>query len=196
METAMKRKRVTLTGVTGLIMHSTTTLNPMHPISKQIKAATSKKSSTRTDDDHIELQRLEFMAGLYIDEKAGPHIPTDMLLATIRDGGKAQKLGAEVTRSVFIEERICPLDYEGPRTAKGLWDKGFYDVRSVKVGAARVSRCRPIFQDWKVHFTIVYDPEHLDPAQMTFCIENAGARVGLGDYRPRYGRFDAEIVDV
>lgn len=192
----MKRKRVTLTGTSGLMMHSTTTLNRMHPLSKQIAALTKKQSGSKTDDDLIELQRLEFMAGLYIDDKIGPYISTDMLLATIRDGGKAQKLGSEVTRSVFIDERMCPLEYVGPRTAKGLWEKGFYDVRSVKVGASRVSRCRPFFADWKVSFTVIFDPEYLDPDKMDFCIENAGARVGLGDYRPRYGRFSAEIVDV
>jgi len=186
-------KTVTITGINAILMHSTASMDPSNPIGKAMKAITKKHASKKTDEDIVELQRLEFEAGMYFDDKVGPYIPSEMMFASIRDGGKAQRLGSEVTRSILLVEEKIPLQYVGPRTLKGLWKGGFYDTRSVKVGASRIMRTRPCFPSWSAEFSVQFDPDHLDPDQLDFCILNAGARVGLGDYRPRFGRFSAVI---
>ncbi len=192
----MDRKTYRITGRSALLMHSTTALDPSHPLSKAKAELTRKHATKKTDEDQIEIQRLEFLAGLYHDDKIGPYLPANMLLAAIRDGGKANKLGAEITRSVFIEEDKVPLQYSGPRTVDKLWSQRFYDVQGVKVGKSMVLRTRPHFTGWSAEFTVSYDADHLDEDQLDFAVRNAGARVGIGDYRPRYGRFDVEQVAV
>ena len=189
----MLTKIVKLTGTSPLLMHATTSIDPTHKLSRAMKAITSKHASKKTEDDLIELKRLEFEAGLYFDDEIGPYLPGELLQACIRDGGKANRLGSEVTRSVLVvDDRVC-LIYAGPRTKKGLWEKGFSDTRSVKIGQNRVLRTRPIFSEWAVEFQVQLDVEHLDPGLFDECVANAGQRVGLGDYRPRFGRFTAEI---
>jgi hypothetical protein len=55
-------------------------------------------------------------------------------------------------------------------------------------------RCRPRFRQWRVEAD-----GHLDTAVLSFeeleeIANTAGAMIGLGDYRPRFGRFTAEVV--
>jgi len=190
----MLTKTVKMTGTSPLLMHATTSIDTTHPLSRELKAITSKHSSKKTDDDLAEMKRLEFIMGMYFDDHIGPYLPGEMLQACIRDGGKANRLGSEVTRSVLVIEDKAPLIYSGPRDMKKLWEKGFSDTRSVKVGQSRVLRTRPYFSQWAVEFTVSLDEEHLDPHLFVDCVSNAGLRVGLGDYRPRFGRFTAEVL--
>jgi hypothetical protein len=70
-------------------------------------------------------------------------------------------------------------------------DKPLYlDIRPVVVNRARVTRIRPAFKPgWKLSFvTNILDDEL--PANMVHDIlALAGKAVGIGDYRPKFGRF-------
>ncbi len=181
-------------GRTALLMHATTGMDVTHPLVKEMRALTKKHASKKTEEDVIEIQRLEFALGIYHDGDR-PVISADMVLAAVRDGAKAMRLGKEVERSVFLAEEAVPLEYEGPKSVSALWkNKRFVDSRTVKVGAARVLRTRPKFEAWSLSFALEYDPDHLDRDALERAVVNAGSRVGLGDYRPRYGRFDVEFV--
>ena len=61
----MKNLRVTWKGLSPLIMHSCQCVNPLHPISKEMKKYTSKKAKDKTDEDLIALADLEWEAGAY-----------------------------------------------------------------------------------------------------------------------------------
>lgn len=180
----------TITGTgAGLLMHSDAGLDPRNPILAEQRAITKKGTRNRTEAEQQELQRLEFLLGLYWAEETGPYLPAHMIEACLRDAAKARKLGKEFSRSVMLAEDRIPLGYDGPRDKKALWDKGFYDARSVKVGQSRVLRTRPHFPDWSATFSVIFDPDHLDPATIAWSVETAGQRIGIGDFRPRFGRF-------
>ena len=192
----MQSIKLKLTGIgAGLLMHSDAGLDPLHPIQREIKKITSRGTKNRTEDDIAELQRLEFVMGLYYSDEIGPYLPAAVIEAGIRDGAKARKLGKETTRSILISTDRVPLEYEGPRDLKGLWRAKFYDTRSVKVGQSRVLRTRPHFAEWSATFDLMYDAEHIDRDVALWCVQNAGARIGLGDYRPRFGRFEVEELE-
>lgn len=43
---------------------------------------------------------------------------------------------------------------------------------------------------WEVEFDIQINlPEYIDPAMLNEVIANAGRLLGIGDFRPTYGRF-------
>ena len=63
-------------------------------------------------------------------------------------------------------------------------------VRMVKVQKQRVMRTRPIFRDRSATFSILLDETQLDPRQVVDILHLAGRYVGLGDWRPRFGRFE------
>ena len=77
-----------------------------------------------------------------------------------------------------------------------MWgDDQYKDIRGVKVGTARVMRCRPIFRKWSIVVDIKYNPEMANEADVAKAMADAGQQVGLGDFRPKFGRFEVELLD-
>ncbi|MBN6054525.1 hypothetical protein JYK22_21465, partial [Nonomuraea sp. RK-328] len=185
---------ITVTGTQPLLVHNSRLANPLDPIVKEIKKLTSKRK--KTDDDHAEVARLEFHGSLYLDSDIGPYIPGENFQRCLLDAARVNKLGKSLERAVFIDTDVNPIAYAGPRTADGLWaDENFRHMKSVKVGMQRVMRCRPIFQQWKCQAHGLLDTSLLDLAELRTIAENAGSMIGLGDWRPRFGRFQAVIEE-
>lgn len=130
---------------------------------------------------------------MYLDPDMGPYIPGENIMRCLVDGAKLTKQGVKVTRGVFIKTDVNALSYDGPRDVQALWDKGFYNMSSVKVGTSRVMRCRPEFINWKVQADGLIDPSVLELDDLNGISLNAGQLIGLGDWRPRFGRFTAEV---
>lgn len=64
------------------------------------------------------------------------------------------------------------------------------DARPVVIQRARVMCWRPKFNEWKLKFTIqILDDENISVANLKEILEKAGQTKGIGDYRPRFGRF-------
>lgn len=183
---------ITIAGTAPLLMHNSRLANPLDPAAKALKQVTSKR--TKTDDDHEELARREHAGSLYFDTDAGPYIPADNIWRCLYDAAKKSKRGPKVKEGVFIETDVNPLAYRGPRDIDGLWkDENFRHLASAKVTTQRVMRCRPIFREWRTDAQGVIDPNVLDLAELKQIAETAGHLIGLGDWRPRFGRFVAEV---
>lgn len=183
---------ITIAGTAPLLMHNSRLANPIDPAAKAIKRVTGKR--TKTDEDHEELARLEHVGSLYFDADAGPYIPADNIWRCLYDAAKKSKRGPKVKEGVFISTDVNPLAYRGPRDIDGLWkDENFRHIASAKVTTSRVMRCRPIFREWAVDAEGELDLAVLDLVELTQIAETAGHLVGLGDWRPRFGRFTATV---
>lgn len=70
------------------------------------------------------------------------------------------------------------------------WD--YLDKRRVVVQRAAITRTRPaMFKGWRATILIqVLLPEYIEPSFLYEVIQNAGRLVGVGDFRPTYGRFN------
>lgn len=185
---------ITLTGTAPLLMHNSRLSNPLDPAAKALKKVSGKRQ--KTDEDHEQMARLEFAGGLYLDPDVGPYIPGENIARALVDGAKLTKMGVKVTRGVFISTDVNPLAYSGPREEQELWDAGWRHMASVKVGTARVMRCRPWFPEWRVQADGVLDPAVLELEDLASIADNAGSLIGLGDWRPRFGRFTATVERV
>lgn len=186
------RFRITITGTAPMLMHNGRLANPLDPATQALKTLTAKRK--KTDDDLIDIARAEFLGGLYIDPDVGPYVPGENIERVILDAAKLTKNGMNVKRGLFIETDVNPIAYHGPRTAEGLWeDENFRLIRTVRNQQNRVSRCRPMFTDWRTSAEGTLDESVLDFRTLAAIVEQAGAYVGLGDWRPRYGRFTAEL---
>lgn len=188
----MEILKLKLTGTRPLLMHSDKMADPLNPMTKEHKKLTGKRK--KTDDDLEAIAKSEWVAGMYIDEK-GPYLPGVNIEASLVSGGKLSKLGTQLKRSVEVMDERCYLEYTGPKSLEKMWDAGMYDSRSVKVGQARIMRYRPIFRHWSVVCEIMYDESSMDRAQIISCMEAAGMYCGVGDYRPKFGRFAIEEVN-
>lgn len=182
---------ITLTGTAPLLMHNSRLSNPLDPATKALKKFTGKRQ--KTDEDHETIARLEFAGGLYLDPDVGPYIPGENIARCLVDGAKLTKMGVKVTRGVFISTDVNPLSYQGPRDDEGLWKSGNRHMASVKIGTSRTMRCRPWFPTWSVQAEGILDPSVLELDDIASIADNAGSLIGLGDWRPRFGRFTATV---
>ncbi len=72
---------------------------------------------------------------------------------------------------------------------KDTWD--YLDARRVTVMRAGITRFRPAFMaGWRCEFDIqVLLPQYINPLDLHTVLSEAGRLVGLGDFRPTFGRF-------
>lgn len=191
----MARFRITCTGTTPLLMHNARLSNPLDEVAKAMKRISSKR--TKTEEDHEELARLEHMGGLYFDSDAGPYLPGQNFERCLVDAARITKSGKKIERGVFVETNVNPVAYRGPRTIEGLWkDDNFRHSASVKIGTNRVTRTRPQFRDWTVDAEGVYDPAVINLEELAEIAGTAGRMIGLGDWRPRFGRFETTVEKI
>ncbi len=184
----MEQLDLHLTGLVPLLTHNNVTVNPLDEQTKAIKKFTVKRK--KTDEDHVMIQRLEWEAGLYHDPEIGPYVPGVNVVTCLRDAAKLTRQGAAVTRSVVVTEDRLPLEYSGPRDIRGLWESNFKDFRPVGNQQNSVMRCRPMFVNWKLTVPVALEASILDPDDLRDIAHRAGVMIGLGDYRPRFGRFE------
>lgn len=73
----------------------------------------------------------------------------------------------------------------------GATDPDYLDRRRVCVQRSAVTRVRPALNaGWSATFQMmVQTPEYISPQTLNTVIADAGRLVGVGDFRPSYGRF-------
>lgn len=184
----MKTTTFTIRGTTPLLMHNGQLADPLSDAAKSLSKLTKKKE--KTESDHLAIRKCEWYGGLYLDENGAPCLPGEVLEATLAEGAKKYKLGKAVKGAVIIDGNF-PLAYDGPKTADKLWaDGGYLKLAGVRNKQNRVIRSRPMFQKWECTFDVQWDPELIkDEDQLCEIVEAAGT-TGIGDWRPKYGRFE------
>jgi hypothetical protein len=191
MESDVKRLSLKLIGTRELLQHSEQLANPMSAVAREM--ATISKKRGKSEDDFEQLAQIEFKGGLYFDPDIGPYIPGMAVERALLDSAKKEKLGTAFKAYAQVEEDRLKLEYKGPRDIPGLWKAGFFDQRMVKVQMSKTLRTRPKFPvGWSISPTIAYDETALDSAQILRCMIRAGEAIGIGDFRPRFGRFIVE----
>lgn len=188
----MKELRFRLSGSAPLLMHSGELANPLDEWSKKMKKISSKRG--KTDADYEAMAKIEYLGGLYTNEAGEPIIPVRVLEGTLIGGAKKKKLGKLFTSAVFVNEDAV-LEYDGPKSAEKLVDDPKFRLTAgVKVGQARVMRTRPMFPEWSLEVTVSYIEGEVEKEDIVDAFNSAGILVGLGDWRPKYGRFTSELI--
>lgn len=183
----LKTRRFKIQGVTPLMPKNGQTADPLNPFAQAMKKVSGKRN--KTDADHEELSRIEFLGSLYLDDAGKPCVPGENIEAMFREAARKIKKGQQA-KSGIMSDGNWPIIYKGPKTADALWkEKNFVDRRGVVIGRVRVMRTHPIFRDWALEFDLTYDDSLLDDDEVTNIMEIAGRIVGLLDYRPKFGRF-------
>jgi hypothetical protein len=174
-------------GTGAMLMHNAQLANPLNDWSRAIKKISGKRK--KTDEDHIEMARLEFMGGLYWNGKIFV-VPSSNWESAIAEGAKKVKMGKAVKSAIFIHDDST-LSFAGPKDPEKRWaDPSCRDQRPAKVGTARVIRTRPLFVDWSCEVKLMFDPELIDLEALNSIMEITGRQIGIGDYRPKFGRFE------
>lgn len=177
---------ITITGTTPLI------LNKFHDAAAMAATSGTRGSSAGGDRG---TPREQAEKKLYTGLDGSLIIPQPNLLRCLVDGGQYHKIGKSqvttATRSLLyacldIDAAEIPLHHSAP------WR---VDTRAVVVPATRgrILAHRPIFDDWALTFEARLDTTIVGERLLRMIVDDAGARVGLGDFRPArkgpYGKF-------
>jgi len=190
----MKTVEFTIKSISPMLMHSDRTANPLNEFTKKLKAITGKRK--KTDDDHAAIAKLEFEASCYYHKNLW-YIPAANFEAMLLASAKHFKLGTTIKQALLVpDDGEFNFDDKKLKPSDLFSIDDYVDQRTVKVGTSKTIRTRPIFHDYSVKFTCWLDTDKMNVEQLQQIVENAGRYVGLGDYRPRYGRFEVTNVEV
>ncbi len=175
-------------------MHNGLMADPTNPLVRRIKEITSKGSKKMTDSDYEERDRLEWEAGLYWDSEDGLIMPSDNIERCVQLGAQKSRIGKDVQAAVFCANTHVPIVYDGPKDKDKLYDDPRFSLRKgVAVQKSRIIRIRPMIPTgWTMAFDLEFDEGIVNPKNLMKAMTDAGSLVGLGDWRPKFGRFLVE----
>lgn len=184
-----KQFQVTIDGLGPMLHHNGQLSDPTNTFSRQIKEITSKRK--KTDADYQEVANLEFQASLYLDQRGNITVPERVIEANIHAGAKIHKEGPTALAGVFVDPGAVKFHYDGVQGADArMKDPSCRLTVQVRVQTARNMRTRPIFNDWTLAYKVSILEDIVNRDQLERWIIAAGRYKGLGDWRPRYGRFE------
>ena len=153
------------------------------------KAAAAKGSKAKKTDD-IETY-------VYRDEKGHLCIPGEYLRMSIINAAKF-KQDPRSPRKSAIDLYKAGIVSMTNLASLGVKDWDYEDRRRVTIQRNGVTRVRPAMsKGYRVEFQIMVNlPEYIDPMALRETIEQAGRLIGIGDFRPTFGRFGVVKFDL
>lgn len=190
------KHRITIAGE-KLIQHNGQTADPLNKYTKAMKTITSDRALKKTDEGIAELMKIEFEAGLYLNAKKQVIIPSRILEAHIAEAARKTKEGKSALAGMFVDTDAILAYDGGPLTVKELIASDEHRLTvGVGVNNARIMRTRPLFSNWSATFDVSVLSEMAGSKTLETWITNGGKFVGIGDYRPRYGRYEIQQFEV
>lgn len=155
--------------------------------------AVAKKGSAAKKSDNVE-------SYVYRNDKGEIALPGVYVHSSMQYAAKFKQDPRSPRKSAFdlFKAAISPLtEYASLGSAK--WD--YLDERRVLVQRNAIMRQRPAFNaGWTAQMQFVVNlPEYVDPHFFQEVLTLAGRAIGVGDFRPTYGRFQVtqfEVLDL
>lgn len=178
---------VTIAGLTPLLMNRFT---ETAEVSVSGGASPVLRGDRGTPREQAERKR-------YADEQGNLFIPGPNIFSCIINAGRFHKAGKKqlttakeslIPAGVSVMELVCPL-------IGSAWE---VDSRSVVIPATggRIMCHRPRIDRWQTTFTLDIDEQVFSPDLVRAVVDDAGKRIGLGDFRPvRKGPFGKFVVN-
>lgn len=167
---------VALRGVADLLFHR------WNPESIDVKSKAAKNSAAKKNDD------LE--SYIYRDDVGNISLPGEYVRQSIigaakfrQDPRSPRKSAMDLFKAGIVS--LTPLASMGT----DRWD--YEDRRRVVIQRNGVNRIRPAMRvGWTANLQLMSNlPEYIDPDLLHEILEMSGRLIGVGDFRPTYGRF-------
>ncbi|HTE48956.1 MAG TPA: hypothetical protein VK675_03560 [Candidatus Paceibacterota bacterium] len=163
-------------------------LQAKHPTPKEEQEILKRKSSPKakvkdlTDKEQFDMHSYKTASGKFMQ-------PSEMIEASLvkaattfkMEGKKSYK---DVVKGGLIKDPVEIVHENQKPELDGRWG------RNKSTGGA-VWVCRPCFPKWSLSFTIdLLQDERISPEMLKAILEYAGLYVGIGAWRPKFGRFE------
>ena len=183
---------VTISGLTPIIMNRFTE-------AAEVAVSGGTSVSFRGDKG---TPRDQAAAKRYADQAGNLYIPGPNIFACIIAAGTFHKAGKSklttmktslIPAGLMVDDLVCNLiDADGQLLTE--WE---VDSRSVVIPSTggRIMCHRPRVDVWNANFTLEVDSDMFSPALVRAVVDDAGKKIGLGDFRPaRKGPFGRFVV--
>jgi hypothetical protein len=178
-----------LVGTTDMLLHSWN----VESIDEKSKA---KKGSTTKKTDNIE-------SYVRRDDEGFIRVPSEYVRMSVINAAKfrqdprsPRKSAMDLYKAAIVGmEPLCKLVSVAGEVPK-IWD--YEDRRRVTIQRSGITRIRPAFRaGWSLDVLLMVNlPEYIGAAELHDVLAVAGKIVGLGDFRPTYGRFRVTNFEV
>lgn len=141
----------------------------------------------------------EWKKTIYFKEGVGVYFPAVSFEACLVNAAKQHKVTGRQTATKFVQSGVFCTDEYLPFLVNGKKIMSLddplikIDKRTVKNPSTRGrnTRYRAIFDNWESNFRIiVQNDDYVTKKLLKEIIEDGGRFIGVGDYRPRFGRFE------
>jgi hypothetical protein len=199
----MQTLKIKWTGYRPLLMHSSAMIDPDNASVREIKKLEVAMKKLKKDDYdgrekyRRQIERLEWEGSLYWDGSQ-MFVPGENIHACIVEGARKAKVGKRAEAAILPPEDVPVISSAKPGTTlDDLYTRKEFSLRKpVRIPprtGARIMKVRPIIPTgWELQFEIDYDEEQLPKDDLITAMEDAGSLVGIGDWRPKFGRFKVE----
>lgn len=169
----MYKVRCEIQGISDLLQHR-------HPFPEE-----TMETKKRTGDQDYSY---EFELSKYALEDGRLYQPSEHILSALTKaavnfkipGARGKTYKDIIKASVFITPDNIPHKNQTCEKHR-CW---------VKIQKASVIRERPLLKNWGLEFTIIATDDQLNEKSLRDILTFAGTGIGIGDWRPRFGRFE------
>lgn len=189
----MRQIEVRFEGLSPLLLNrfhaeaSEESTNGVHAMHKVASRTPAEDAALRLyDDDAIERLEEGHLNG------RPWHLPAENLRQSIIAASSYTKIGRKQATTIIAAGLLVkPTMLE----LHGAWE---LDTRAVVIPATkgRIVRYRPSFPAWSLDAVLEYDEDLFDERTLRQIVDDAGKKVGIGDYRPAkkgpYGKFNVQ----
>lgn len=152
--------------------------------------AAARKGSAAKKTDNIE-------SYIYRDEHGNVAIPSEYFRQAIIHAAKFRQDPRSPRKSAMdlFKAGIATL---GEMCSLGVKEPDYLDRRRVVIQRSGITRVRPaMLSGWKCQASFsVLLPEYISPAFLNETLQYSGRIVGVGDFRPSFGRFQVTEFSV
>jgi hypothetical protein len=180
---------VTISGSADLLLHAWN----CEAVAEKSKA---KKGSEAKKSDNIESYVVRNEDGIIC-------LPAEYLRMAVvaaakfrQDPRSPRKSAMDLFKAAVVS--LSPLSPIINREGKISKDWDFEHRCRVQVQRNGITRVRPAFKDgWSADISLmIIAPEYIDPPMLHEVISAAGRLIGVGDFRPTYGRFQVTKFEI
>lgn len=192
---ALQIVTVKLTGVAPLMPQSVRLADPRSEVFKEIKKILSKPSKQRSDEDVERLGELEWLGGFYLGQDGEPILPGENIEAALARAATSVEKGLKDKIKAGVIVSDSKIAYKDAPLSKAQKLDKYRLVKMMKTKTKdQILKTRPIIPDWSATVKIHVNTSLVSVDKMISCLRYVGEVTAILGSRPKYGRFDLEVV--
>ena len=167
----MKKYLVEIKGVSPILQNK----------NAEISDKTEKKGEGKDSSEHAKYKLYTYEGKIY-----QPAIHLEQALIKAGTGIKQKGMGKKTYKDLFKGSVFIRPDNIIHKIQK--WEVHETTV-VIPATRGRIARYRPMLKEWILEFELENLDDRLDESVIKLALDEAGRTIGIGDWRPRYGRF-------